>query len=979
MGRTKRKTAYRLLSTLLLLALAAALALPMGAFAAGGKNVVRVGWYESPFNSTDELGRRSGYAYEYQQRIAAYTGWTYEYVEGSWPELLQMLADGRIDLLSDVSYTEERTAHMLFSSLSMGAEEYYIFIAPGNEEIRLEDLSTFNGKTVGVNAGSVQADFFRDWAAANGVRAELVELTVSEEESRAMLRRGAIDLYVSLDNYLNVSTAVPVCKVGASDFYFAVSTDRPELLTELNAAMSRIQDEDPTYNLDLNAKYIKASDFNRFLSAEENAWLTGHGPIRVGYQDNYLAFCAADDKGELTGALKDYLAVASDCLANAHLEFETYAYPTAAAAMEAMKRGEVDCMFPANLTDYDGETQGYYMTPPLMRTDMSAIIREEARETFFKAERVTVAVNIGNTNYDMFLLDHFPDWRSIYFQDTPECLRAIADGKADCLLMSYYRFNNVAEQCRKLGLTVVSTGVEMDYCFAVNRDDTILYSILSKVAGVVPDATVNSALSYYFTEDAKSSLGDLVLQNLGLLAAALVVVAAVVAVLVLRKSRAEKKADEERRLISATENDELTGLYQRNFFYEYADRIYREQPDKPMDAVALNIEQFHAVNALNGREFGDLVLRTLGDEIHAFLKEHNGIACHGEADRFAIYCTHLEEPRALFDRLQDRLNSLPSNTGIQLRMGVMPWQAGTEPRQLIDEAHVACGMARGHFREHLVVFDESVRKREELEQRLLQDADRAAKNGELEVYYQPKYDIRVDPPRLMSAEALVRWRHPELGLIEPDDFVPLLERDGRIGAVDRFVWSEAARQAAEWKARYGAAVPISVNLSRVDVFDPLLESTLDEVLEANGLSHGDLKLEITEAACTENADRARDVLERLRSKGYEIEMDDFGAGYSSLNMLSAVPVDALKMDRAIIGDMDRESRDVRLVELILGIAKSLNVPVIAEGVETEAQLRLLREMGCALAQGFVFSRPLPAEEFEAAVLKESLKAQPPQN
>ena len=968
MNPTKRIRIYRLAAIALLLVLAAALALPVGASAAGGKNVVRVGWYESPFNTTDELGRRSGYAYEYQQKIAAYTGWTYEYVEGSWPELLQMLADDRIDLLSDVSYTEERTAHMLFSSLPMGAEEYYIFIAPGNEGIRLEDLNSFNGKTVGVNAGSVQADFFRDWAAANGVRTEVVELTVSEEESRRMLQRGDIDMYVSLDNYLNVSAAVPVCKVGASDFYFAVSKDRPELLTELNAAMSRLQDENPTYNQDLNAEFIKASNVNRYLSAEENAWLADHGTIRVGYQDNYLAFCAADKNGELTGALKDYLAVASDCLDNAHLDFAAYAYPTAAAAMEAMKRGEVDCVFPANLTAYDGETQGFYMTPPLMRTDMSAVIREDARETFFKAERVAVAVNIGNTNYDMFLLDHFPDWRSIYFRDTPECLRAIAEGKADCLLMSYYRFNNIADLCRKLHLTTVSTGVEMDYCFAVNRDDTTLYSILSKVAGIVPDATVNSALSYYFTEDAKSSFGDLIRQNLGLLVSALIVVAAVVAILLVRKSQAEKKVKEEEQLISATENDELTGLYSRNYFYEYAERMQRGQPERPMDAVVLNIEQFHAVNALNGREFGDLVLRTMGDEIHAFLKENEGVACHMEADDFAMYCAKLSDPRALFDRLQSKLNTLPSNTGIQLRMGVMPWQPDMEPRQMIEQANIACGLARGHFKEHLVVFDETVREREELERRLLEDADSAAENGELEVYYQPKYGIRTDPPTLSGAEALVRWRHPALGLIGPDDFVPLLERNGRIGAVDRYVWAEAARQLARWKTEYGAAIPVSVNLSRVDVFDPLLESTLDELLESNGLDRGDLKLEVTEAVCTENANQAAHVIERLRNKGYAIEMDNVGSGYSSLNILSSMPIGALKIDRSFIGRLDHDARTVQPVNMILGIAKYLKVPAIAVGVETGEQLRLLKEMGCDLVQGNVFSEPLPAAEFEAAVL-----------
>ena len=528
----------------LLLMLLFSLLLPAAAHAAGSDRVVRVGWFESPFNRTDELGRRSGYSYEYQQKIAACTGWTYEYVQGSWPELLQMLADGRIDLLSDVSWTEERTERMLFSTLSMGMEEYYAFAADDNDEISAENYATFNGKKVGVNRGSIQADFFRAWAETNGVQAELVELTGNEEENILSLRRGEIDLYVTLDAIGAVEHTVPVCRIGASDFYFAVSKSCPELLTELNAAMSRIQEENRYYNQQLNAKYIKTANVNFYLSAEEHEWLAGHGPIRVGYQDNYLAFCARDPKtGELTGALKEVLRAASDCLVNAHLDFEPVAYPSAAAALEAMKRGEVDAVFPANLTDYDGETQGYLITPPLMSTDMSAVIRESDRDSFAKKERVTVAVNTGNPNYDMFLLDHFPEWRSIYYKDTPECLKAIAEDRADCLLMSFYRYNNIAALCRKYHLTTFSTGVELDYCLAVNREDITLYSILSKVSAVVPSATVNSALSFYFTEDAKSAMNDLLRQNLGIGIAVGVLASAALAlpILLIRRCRASGK------------------------------------------------------------------------------------------------------------------------------------------------------------------------------------------------------------------------------------------------------------------------------------------------------------------------------------------------------------------------------------------------------------------------------------------------------
>ena len=512
-----------------------------GVYAAGPREIVRVGWYESPFNATDELQRRSGYAYDYQQKIAAYTGWTYEYVEGSWSDLLRMLEDGRIDLLSDVSYKDERAEKMLYSALPMGEEDYCLFAASNNKEISVEDYSTFNGKKVGVNKGSIQIDLFRQWEKDNGVQTEIVELSGSEEKNIEKLMRGEIDMYLSLEGFFDKGDAVPVCRIGSSEFYFAVSKSRPELLTKLNNAMSRIQSENRYYNQELKSEYLETSGLNTFLSAEELDWLDAHGSIRVGYQDNYLALCAKDpDTGELTGALKEYLRVASDCLENGSLDFQPVCYPTAADAMEALKNGEVDCMFPINLTPYDGEIRDVLITPAIMSTDMSAVVRKSEVGDFAKKDHITVAVNAGNPNYDMFLLDHFPDWRAIYYDNTPECLKAVADGPADCILISSYRYNNISGLCDRYRLTTWSTGVEMDYCLAVNRDDTLLYSILSKANTLVPKSTVNAALTYYFAEDARTNFTGMLKQNVNIIVIVFTVIVIILCILLFRAKKEKR-------------------------------------------------------------------------------------------------------------------------------------------------------------------------------------------------------------------------------------------------------------------------------------------------------------------------------------------------------------------------------------------------------------------------------------------------------
>ena len=428
--------------------------------------------------------------------------------------------------------------------------------------------------------------------------------------------------------------------------------------------------------------------------------------------------------------------------------------------------------------------------------------------------------------------------------------------------------------------------------------------------------------------------------------------------------------NERRKLISAAETDEVAGVYSRNFFFEYANRLYRYHPELHLDAVVIDIEQFHSINALHGREFGHSIIRTLGKEIRAFLAETEGIAGRVTMERFAIYCVPQADYKAVLKRFQEKVDGLSPNVNVHLRMGVSPRQEGAEPLMLFDRAATASAMVRGDYLRPLMIYDEEMLKKELLNQRLLNDLRTAVDERQFCVFYQPKYDIRCDPPKLSSAEALIRWKHPELGLVSPGSFIPLFEGNGLIGIVDSFVWEEAARQIRHWRNKYNFTLPVSVNLSRSDVFDPTLAHRLVRLIRENGLNYEELKLEVTESAYTDDAKTVLDVIRKLRDLGFQIEMDDFGSGYSSLNMLSDMPVDVLKMDMKFIRKIENSETDRRLVSLILDIARYLKVPVVAEGVETEGQLAILREGGCQLVQGYYFSKPLPPEEFEKLIERE---------
>ena len=606
------------------------------------QKIVRVGWHEAPYFITDQFGRRTGYSYEFQRKLVAYTGWTYEYVEGSWSELLQMLKDGEIDLLSDVSYLEERTKDILYASLPMGTESYYVFISPNNTEISADDYTTLNGKKIGAAKGSIQYEYFVRWAENHDIHPEIIGLTTPEDKSLLMLQDGTLDAFVSMDVQSNPKTAIPVCKIGSSEFFFAVNKSRPDLLIELDAAMNMIQDEDKYFSQQLNEQFLKNTETNLYLNSGERKWLSDHGPIRVGYQDNYLAFCASDpETGELTGALKDYLEYASTALENTHLDFQTIAYPTAADAIEALKNDEIDCMFPANLSSFDGENLGIVMTPAIMRTEMDAVVRSSERKEFIRKQNVTVAVNQGNTNYDIFLADHYPDWQRAYFEDTPTGLEAVARGEADCVIISNYRFNNISRQCEKLHLSTIYTGVDMDYYFAVKEGNTDLYSILARITNVVPNSTINAALTYYSTEDVKTSFADIVKDNLFIILAAIAVILFVILVLLLHGIRLEKKAQEEEHQIQDLNKrvfvDALTSVRNKGAFDTYIQEMQTQLDKGEEFEFAIGVfdcDNLKKINDRYGHDKGDIYLKTASQLIcHIF--QHSPVFRIG-GDEFSV-------------------------------------------------------------------------------------------------------------------------------------------------------------------------------------------------------------------------------------------------------------------------------------------------------------------------------------------------------
>ena len=422
---------------------------------------------------------------------------------------------------------------------------------------------------------------------------------------------------------------------------------------------------------------------------------------------------------------------------------------------------------------------------------------------------------------------------------------------------------------------------------------------------------------------------------------------------------------ENSKIINATEFDKLTKLYTPEFFFEYASQFDQRFPEKNMDAVVINFTRFHLLNELKGRAFGDKILATMADGLRSILLKTGGIAGRKDADTFFAYIPHVDNYKALLEKINEKLSSLLKASETRLRLGVYTDLEKALPLlQRFDHAVQACNSIRSKAGEEICIYDNKMAEQEVFNAHLLEDFEAAIEQKQFKVQYQPKFNITGDKPVLCSAEALVRWIHPELGFVRPDLFIPLFEENGLVTKLDRYVWEESAKQIARWKKELGMTIPVSVNVSRVDIAAPDMTDFITKIVKENGLSPSEYHLEITESAYTSDSKHIIEVVENLRSLGHKIEMDDFGSGYSSLNMLTSMPIDALKMDKAFIRNIKPGNKEMELVNLVLKIAQTLGVPVVAEGVETEDECKLLKEAGCDIIQGYYFSKPIPPEEFE---------------
>ncbi len=517
--------------------------------------VVRVGSFEDTFNYVNEKDIRKGYGYELLQTLSGYTGWQLEYVTCDWSDCFEKLKNGEIDIMGDISYTEDRTEEMLFSDEPMGEEKDYLYADLSREDITASDFKTLNGKKIGVLMGTEPEVMLTEWEEKYDLKTQHVNIS-NNEDAKQKLANHEIDCFVSMEESfwteLGIST---ITRVGSSDIYYAINKDRADIKEELDNAMRALEDADPFYTADLYKRYF-SMDYTPILTGEEKAWLKKHGAIRMGFLTGDSGVSVYDPStGELTGTITDYIRFAKDCLGNQELEFQMVGYDSQKAELDALKSGEIDMVFHFDQSPNLAEEYRVACTNTTWTSNMMAVTN---KEHFNETQANRVAVPQNKISLTRYLAVYYPQWEIVDCAAPEDAAKLVESGQADCFVTGT---GSEGTYNKKYDFYSVPLPSPAKSCFAVNSGNGILLSILNKTIKAMPTNMLTGALAMYKSSSRKVTLSEFIRDNFFMVLLVSSIFVAVILLAILKLLQKARKAEAAARK-AANDTQELNAKLQ---------------------------------------------------------------------------------------------------------------------------------------------------------------------------------------------------------------------------------------------------------------------------------------------------------------------------------------------------------------------------------------------------------------------------------
>ena len=470
--------------------------------------IIRVGSFEDTFNYVDKNGVRRGYGYELMQALAGYTGWKFEYVKCDWSDCFDKLENGEIDIMGDISYTDERAQKMLFPDEPMGEEKYILYADLSDTDIGMSDFKSLDGKRVGVLMDTEPEIMLTEWENKNGIHTEHVNVNNNDDVEKKLANH-EIDCFVSLEESIWSEQGISsVTTIGKSGIYFAINKERSDIKTKLDYAMCQLEQDSPFFKADLYKKYFTL-DYIQLLTGKEKVWVEEHGGIQIGFLNNDPAIFSMDkETGKLTGMLAEYISYAKDCLGNQTLEFNIQAYDNYDEMIQALQNREIDVAFYAGRNPDFAEKNGYALTNTAWTYSLMAVTDEK---NFDEDKVYTVAVPKEKEALKQYIAFSYPQWKIVDYDSLDDAADMVIQEKADCFLMgaSQALIYDNSQNFKSVPLTKT-----MEACFTVREGEGSLLSILNKTIKAMPSDMLTSALAIYDSTADKVTFSDFIKDNL---------------------------------------------------------------------------------------------------------------------------------------------------------------------------------------------------------------------------------------------------------------------------------------------------------------------------------------------------------------------------------------------------------------------------------------------------------------------------------
>lgn len=934
------------------------ISMPVYAVQSDGHNhrTVKVGYTDYGMMIQENNGEFTGYGVEYLQRLSEYTGWEYEFIPVTEDSRIDALKSGKIDLICDLSEGLITNDDIIISEDKSGLYYGLICAKEDDESVCFEEYDKIDGKRIAVNKSHNMKIILDEFVSDQRISYEPVYCNSFSELEEAV-EEGRADLMFA-SNQRDLAGYKFVAKAGVCNQFFAVSADNAKLMEMLNYADRQLKVKQPFIESFLYEKYYgRPSEVLTGITREEFDLINNGKPIKVVCDGNsYPVEYVDTNTGEYKGIYADAMKLIS---AETGLQFEFIPQVEYKNAWEMLQHDEVDMAAGMYVDDEIAQTYDLLYSDSYISANYTLISKEGS--VIDVIHKIAVPKNfVGLLS---FISTYYPEWEVVKGNNVEDCLQMVADGDADgtfinsVFLQTVYNMNNY----NSLAVYPMQSFELPIRCTFAGENAEILRQIINKAIRKIPEESFNNCTIENSVNIAyKPGIKDFLREYLPLLSS---IIGFLIVIYLIALWFREKHY----RHIAMT--DSLTGLWNGRCFREKVREELLHNHGKQYLLISLDIEHFKYINNDFGEKAADRVLVVIADRLRSLFGKE-ALYAREMGDRFLILikkCDNIEELLIhLTEAISFKNNQTRQHYKPVMKFGICNLEADKKNISVATYIDAAVSARKSIKRDHMKQFayyDDYMETEAKVEARIEKRMENALEEGEFTVFYQPKYLLETD--EIIGAEALVRWNDPNEGIVSPGAFIPIFERNGFIIQLDFFVYEEVIKELSKRIQEGKRIVPISVNVSRIHISTGDFLQKLIALTEKYHLERKLVELELTETVLGGKRQNTIGFIKECKAAGFPISIDDFGSGYSSLNLLKEMPVDVLKIDREFLNELEESEKSSIIVQQVVEMARRIQIKTLCEGVETMKQAEFLKEIGCNMVQGYLYSRPVPLDKFEA--------------